>query len=155
MLNDGSPGTVRNAIASYSVYITACRIKASLHGSNDDINSNLHWKRNGLSSSVIMSELYEFIQDYMGIHDTDGITPRRFASSTDISIRYAYHTKTIHVEDMCLQGYDGGHPLVSSRYTLDTHSYANRIISYATLCDYSVPALGCTYMKSQDKRITA
>ena len=155
MLNDGSPGIISNdaSIASYGVYITACRIKASLHGSN---NSNPpHWKRNSLSSAVIMSELYEFIQDYAGMYDTDGITPRRFASSTDINIRYAHYIKTYHLEDMVLTGYDGGHPLVSSRYALDTHSYANRIISYAKACDYSVPALGCTYMKNKDKRITA
>ena len=145
MLDNGKPGC-RFRIVTYHAYLNALKL---IYRSNRDYYPHWSWQ-DDMYSSIVMAELYDFIQDIAGIYDTDGVNVEWFASRARIILRYIYHEKTWKLEGKCLQGYDGGHHIDSARYVVSNDSYTERRKTYSKVCDYSVPAHGYTYESWRD-----
>ena len=143
MLDNGKPGCRFN-VGTYSAYRVAARTISVIRHRNDAPSPR--WPGD-MYTSIVMAELYDFIQDIAGIYDTDGVKVEWFASRARIILRYAFHEKTWKLEGRSLQGYDGGYPIDSARYAVSNDSYTERRKAYSKVCDHSVPALGYTYVE--------
>lgn len=134
MLDNGKPGC-RLPVRTYGAYLELSSLRRDYPRSSG-----------GIYISIVMAELYGFIQDIAGICGTDGARPELLPSGcVRMTIRYEHHIKTWRLEDGFLQGYDGCAAIRSARHAVIGKSYAERMKAYSRVCDRSVPACGYVY----------